>query len=101
MVTCSTGAVCLINQNVFHGNYPNHSNESREMLGIAYRPTWAGPCDQVASWPDEKLEKVSPAVRAVLGDRNTRIWTCDGKNVPDNLKDNAPGIAPSRWDLVD
>lgn len=101
MVTCSAGDACLINQNVFHGNYPNRSNESREMLGIAYRPTWAGPCEQVDPWPDKEMGKVSPAVRAVLGDRNARIWNYDAANVPDSLAENAPGIAPSRWDLVD
>ena len=101
MVTCAAGDACLINQNVFHGNYPNRSNEAREMLGIAYRPTWAGPCDPVDPWPDAELAKASPAVRTVLGDRNARIWNYDGGNVPDDLKDEAHGINPSRWELVD
>ena len=99
MVTCCAGDACLINQNVFHGNYPNQTREAREMLGIAYRPTWAGPCEDVEPWPREQLEQVSPQVRAILGDRNARIWHYDADSVPDDLKDEAPGINPSRWRL--
>ena len=99
MVTCRAGDACLINQNVFHGNYPNQAREAREMLGIAYRPTWAGPYEEVEPWPREQLEQVSPEVRAVLGDRNARIWHYDAGSVPDDLKDEAPGINPSRWGL--
>lgn len=101
MVTCAAGDACLINQNVFHGNYANRSSEMREMLGIAYRPSWAGPCAPVDPWPEEELSRVSPAVQAVMGDRNTRIWNYDGANMPDDLKNEAPGINPSRWDLAD
>lgn len=97
MVTASAGDVCLINQNVFHGNYANETDEAREMLGIAYRPTWAGPCDEVDPWPADQLERVSPQVRALLGDRNTRIWNYDGADMPTDLKDEAAGINPSRW----
>ena len=101
MVTCRAGDVCLINQNVFHGNYENRSPHAREMLGIAYRPSWAGPNDAVAPWPEDELAKVSPTVRAILGDRNARTWFYDAKDVPDNLRDDAPGINPSRWDLAE
>ena len=100
MVTCGAGDACLINQNVFHGNYPNRTRAAREMLGIAYRPSWAGPSDRLEPWPEEQLAGVSPRVRSVLGDRNTRIWDYDGQDVPDNLQDEAPGINPSRWDRV-
>ncbi len=49
--------------------------------------------------PDQ-VARVSPRVRAVLGDRNTRIWNYDGANVTDDLKSEASGINPSRWDLT-
>lgn len=97
MVTCGAGAAVLINQNVVHGNYPNRSNHVRELLGLAYRPTWAGPCESVDPWPEEQLAKVSPPVHAVLRDRNTRIWMYDAPNVPPDLASEAPGINPSRW----
>ncbi len=98
MVTARAGDACLINQNVFHGNFENRSAEAREMLGIAYRPSWAGPFAAVDPWPVEELAKASPAVRAALGDRNQRIWFPDADSVPPDLKEAAPGIDPSRWD---
>ena len=33
----------IINQKVFHANYPNYSDRDRRMLAIVYRPAWAGP----------------------------------------------------------
>ena len=98
MVTARAGDACLINQNVFHGNFENRSAEARDMLGIAYRPSWAGPFAEVDPWPVEDLAKASPAVRAALGDRNQRIWFPDADSVPPELKEAAPGIDPSRWE---
>jgi hypothetical protein len=98
MVTCSAGSAALINHNVFHGNYPNRSHYARELLGIAYRPTWAGPCGKVAAWDPEKLASVSPAVRRLMQDRNTRADAYEGANVPLDMRSEAPGINPSRWD---
>ena len=98
MVTARAGDACLINQNVFHGNFENRSAEARDMLGIAYRPSWAGPFAEVDPWPVEELAKASPAVRAALGDRNQRIWFPDADSVPPEPKEAAPGIDPSRWE---
>lgn len=95
MITAKAGSATLINQNVFHGNYINKADYAREMLGIAYRPTWAGPCSTVPAWDEEKLARVSPAVRELMRDRNIRIWNFDGADVPDNLRNEAPGIDPS------
>ena len=58
---------CLINQNVFHGNYPNIGGYAREMLGLAYRPSWAGPSGQVKQWDPEQVAKVPPVVRELMG----------------------------------
>ena len=99
MVVCQAGSAALINQNVFHGNYPNRSSRPREMLGIAYRPSWAGPCDHVETWDPDQLAEVSPQVRAIMQDRNTRIWHYDGANVPSDMFGEAPGINASRWEL--
>ncbi len=98
MVTCQAGSAVLINQNVFHGNYPNHSDNTRELLGIAYRPAWAGPCETVRQWDPLQLARVSTAVKAVMRDPNTRMWTYDAPNVPPDLKSEARGIDPSRWE---
>ena len=101
MITARADDACLIDQNVFHGNYESRTDEAREMLGIAYRPTWAGPFAEVEPWPEEKLAAVSPRVREIMSDRNERIWFPDADSVPPDLKEEAPGINPSRWDRKD
>ena len=100
MVTCSAGAACLINQNVFHGNFPNRSGQAREMLGLAYRPPWSGPFEPVATWSEQELSGVPGAVRAVMTDRNRRIWLPDAGNVHPDMPSEAEGIDPSRWKLT-
>ena len=98
MVTCRAGSAVLINQNVFHGNYPNIGAYAREMLGLAYRPSWAGPSDKIEPWDPEELAKTPPAVRELMGDPNTRIWHFEGGNKPPNMAKEGPGIDASRWD---
>ena len=100
MVTCSAGSAVLINQNVFHGNYPNIGTFAREMLGIAYRPAWAGPSGEVKPWDPENLNKVPSAVRELMADPNTRMWNFDGGNKPPDMPREASGIDPSRWGIV-
>ena len=99
MVTCSAGDAVLITHNVVHGNYANDGGYARELLGLAYRPTWAGPCESIDDWPADELAAVSPDVRRIMRDRNTRIWMYDAPNVPPDLASDAPGINPSRWEL--
>ena len=98
MVTCRAGSAVLINQNVFHGNYPNIGSYAREMLGLAYRPSWAGPSGQVKQWDPEELAKVPPAVGELMGDPNTRIWHFEGGNKPPNMAKEGPGVDASRWE---
>ena len=98
MVPCKAGSAVLINQNVFHGNYPNTGEYAREMLAISYRPSWAGPSGEVKPWNPDDLVKVPPAVRELMSDPNTRIWNYGGGNKPSNMPRHAPGINPSRWE---
>ncbi len=98
MVPCRAGSAVLINQNVFHGNYPNIGHYAREMLAVAYRPAWAGPGSEIDPWDPEELAKVPPAVRELMADRNTRIWNYEAENKPPNMPKEAPGINPSRWE---
>ncbi len=97
LVTCDAGSAVLIHQNVFHGNAPNTGSYARELIAIAYRPSWAGPAGDVTSWDDAELERVSPPVRELMGDRNQRVWFPEGGNKPQGMKCEAPGINPSRW----
>jgi ectoine hydroxylase-related dioxygenase (phytanoyl-CoA dioxygenase family) len=99
MVCCPAGSACLINQNVFHGNYPNRTNQARELLGIAYRPAWAGPCGEVPEWEPDELARVPTAVRRLMGSRNQRQWDYHATSTRPDLPANAAGINLDRWQL--
>lgn len=99
MVTCQAGSAAIINQSVFHGNYPNRSQEDRHMLAIAYRPAWAGPISDVPDWDAEKVAKLPPHVRQYFKSLNTRKIDYNVGNRPANMATQAPGINPSRWDV--
>lgn len=97
MVTCKAGSAAIINQKIFHANYPNHSTTDRMMLAIAYRPAWAGPIADVEDWPADKVATLPPHVRKYFQSLNTRNINFDLPNRPDNLAEDAPGISPRRW----
>ena len=97
MVTCRAGAAVVINQKVFHGNYPNFSAADRRMLAISYRPAWAGPVTEVAPWDANKLAPLPPAARRLFRDPNSRRIDLDVQNRPDRLDGGGAGISPSRW----
>ena len=98
MVPVKAGGAVLINHRVFHGNFPNTGDRAREMLAIAYRPGWAGPIDKVEEWDTNKIAAMPEDVRVLCGDRNIRHWDFGGGNKPANMKSEAPGINPSRWE---
>jgi len=98
MVTAKAGSAVLINHRVFHGNFPNVGESPREMLAIAYRPAWAGPVAEVEPWDAIELDGLPATARPLFGDRNQRHWDFDGGNKPANMKSEAPGLAPSRWE---
>ena len=97
MVTAKAGSAVLIHPQVFHGNFPNHGDRSRELLAIAYRPAWAGPIAEIPEWDAEQLKTVDSQVRPYLGSRNQRRGDFYGGNKPANMSSQAPGINPSRW----
>ena len=101
MVTAAAGSAVLINHRVFHGNFPNVGDYARELLAIAYRPTWAGPvAEEVEQWSAEEVATLPPEVKPFFIDRNTRQWDFGGGNKPANMASEAPGINPSRWELA-
>ncbi|MBM84060.1 MAG: hypothetical protein CMJ78_26200 [Planctomycetaceae bacterium] len=97
MVTCAAGSAVLINQKVFHGNFPNYSDEPRRMLAIAYRPLWAGPIGEVDEHDADKLAKLPAEIRQYFASPNERHIEYDLPNRPDNMSRDAAGISPSRW----
>ena len=90
----------IINQKVFHANYPNYSDRDRRMLAIVYRPAWAGPIGDVPGHDPERVESLPPEVRPFFRSRNTRQIEYDLPNRPDNMARSAPGISPQRGGLV-
>ncbi len=98
MVTCPAGSAALINQSVFHANYPNVSESDRRMLAIAYRPAWAGPIAHVPDWPREKVVGLPGGVRNLFRSLNTRRMDFDVPNRPADMRTEAPGINPSRFE---
>jgi len=97
MVTCKAGSAVLFNHNIFHGNYPNVGEYARNSMQLAYRPSWAGPADDIDPWDAAEVAKLSPAVQQLMGDRSHRVWIPEGGNKPPNMPRVAPGINPSRW----
>ena len=99
MVTCRAGSAAIINQTVFHANYPNVSQEDRRLLAIAYRPAWAGPIAEIPEWPAEKVAGLPDHVRQYFQSLNTRKIDFDVPNRPSSMQAEAPGINPSRWNV--
>ena len=97
MVTCRAGSAAIINQTIFHANFPNNSQQDRSMLAIAYRPAWAGPIAAVEDWPAEKVAQLPTHIRPYFASLNTRKINFNVENRPTNMATVAPGINPSRW----
>ena len=97
MVTCAAGSAVILNQKVFHGNYPNYSDSPRRMLAIAYRPAWAGPIAEVEEHDPAKVAKLSAEVRPFFGSPNTKRINYEVPNRPDDMGRSAAGISPNRW----
>ena len=98
MIPVKAGGAVVINHRVFHGNFPNVGDRSRELLALGYRPGWAGPISEVQNWTEEDLAPASAAARSLMGDRNKRVWDFGGGNKPKNMASEAPGMNPSRWE---
>ena len=97
MVTCTAGSAAVINQKVFHGNYPNYSNQRRRLLAIAYRPAWAGPIAEVPERDADRIGRLPAEVQPLMGSLNTRDIDFNVPNRPDDLGTAANGIHPDRW----
>ena len=98
MVTCRAGSAVIINQKVFHGNYPNYSNDNRRMLAIAYRPAWAGPIAEVPDRDHGRIARLPPNVRPLFQSLNTRRIDFNVANRPDDMARTAAGVSPRRWE---
>ena len=98
LVTCRAGSAVIINQKVFHANYPNFSDTDRHLLAIAYRPAWAGPIGEVPDYDPEQVQTLPENVRPLFRSLNTQKIDYDLPNRPDNMARSAPGISPRRYE---
>ncbi len=101
MITCPAGSSVIINQRVFHANYPNYSQCDRRMLAIGYRPAWAGPIGEVPDYEPQRVAALPADIQPLFSSLNTRKISFDLPNRPDDLSCSAPGISPCRWDSRD
>ncbi len=98
LVTCRAGSAVIINQKVFHANYPNFSDTDRHLLAIAYRPAWAGPIGEVPDYDPEQVQTLPENVRPLFRSLNTQKIDYNLPNRPDNMANSAPGISPKRYE---
>ena len=99
MICAPAGSAAIINQAIFHANYPNRSQLDRRLLAMAYRPAWSSPIVDVPDWPADKVAQLPPHVARLFKSLNTRNFDFDVPNRPANMAHEAPGINPSRWDV--
>jgi hypothetical protein len=55
----------------------------------------------VETWDPVQVAQLPADVQPLFGDRNLRHWDFEGGNKPPNMRSEAPGMNPSRWDQVD
>ena len=91
MVTCRAGSAAIINQAIFHANYPNRSTEDRRLLAIAYRPAWAGPIAEVPEWDPEKVAEAAAARAAVVQELEHAQRRLRRRQSPGRHGDGGPG----------
>ena len=97
MVRCKAGSAAIINQKVFHGNYPNYSDSPRRMLAIAYRPAWAGPINDIDERDPAQVQTLPTHIQPYFKSPNTRHIEFDLPNRPDGMAVDAAGLSPKRW----
>jgi len=97
MVTCKAGSATIINQMVFHGNFPNHSDSRRRMFAIAYRPAWSGPIRDLEERDPDKVATLPQHIQPFFRSINTGHIEYDLPNRPDGMHRDAVGVSPRRW----
>ncbi len=101
-VPAKAGSAVFLNHRCFHGNCPNTGTRLREMLAYLYRPAWAGPVEpKIPAWDEEKVAALPLHIRRFFVDPNIRRgFDFHHPNKPANMRREAPGIDPSRWERV-
>jgi ectoine hydroxylase-related dioxygenase (phytanoyl-CoA dioxygenase family) len=97
-VVVPAGSAVLVPSLLMHGSHSNRDTQPRELLQLGYRPAWAGPLQPVDEWDPELVAGAPEAAQPFLKSLNTTGFEWTQPNKPPNMRIEAPGINPSRWD---
>ena len=97
-VCARAGTAVIIPVDMFHGSHPNRSSSQRTLVQLGYRPAWAGPIQPMEEWDPELVAAAPDEVKPYLQSPNTTGLQWQQDNKPKNMKTEAPGIDPGRWE---
>lgn len=92
------GTALIIPVNLFHGTHPNRADSQRTLVQLGYRPAWAGPIRPMEEWDPDLVAKAPPETRRFLQSPNTTGLKWEQEHKPKDMKTDAPGIDPKRWE---
>ena len=92
------GSAVLIPSLLFHGSHPNMDSSPRELIQLGYRPAWAGPIQPIEDWPADLVAGAPDIAKPLLQSLNRTGQAFEQEHKPANMRSEAPGINPSRWD---
>ncbi len=96
-IAAPAGTAVVVPSMLLHGSHPNKDSNLRELVQLGYRPAWAGPIQPVDEW-DPKLVAAAPEIaKPFLKSLNTTSAEWKQPHKPEGMKNEAPGINPSRW----
>jgi hypothetical protein len=99
VVLCpSAGSALIFPIALFHGTLPNRSDRPREVIQFGYRPAWSGPIQPMPEWDPVKVAAAPEPAKPFLVSPNTTGHRWDLENKPPDMRNEAEGMNPSRWE---
>jgi len=92
------GSAVVVPSMLLHGSHPNSDSRPRELVQLGYRPAWAGPIQPVDEWDPELVANAPEIAIPFLNSLNTSAAQWVQPHKPTGMRDEAPGINPSRWE---
>ncbi len=92
------GSAVVIPKDLFHGTHPNDCTSPRGMIQMGYRPAWAGPVQPMEEWDSALVAQMPEQARPFMKSLNTTGEQWEQEHKPKGMKNEAPGINPSRWE---
>ena len=97
-IVVPAGSAVIVPSMMIHGSHPNLDENSRELLQFGYRPAWAGPIKNVEEWDENLVSNAPESAKPFLKSLNTTGFKWEQEHKPKDMKTEAPGINPSRWE---